>query len=255
VKDENLAVKTVMLDPDGGKDRWVEVAGRKVFVQKIFDMSGTLRAPFLHVPLYATWGGHQVSHAMTDSLFSHHNDAAPLGSVRLAPALLIDGPRRQRRRGPRSQIALLRRSVPKHRRTLPVSCLGEFRHIETESISSKKPHNFKNINFSSESVASVASACNLVHDVFIYSVNSQCLFAHKHCAELCFQLEVHSPHAVCVQETWLDDSTKEATIPGYVICSRRDRHKGANRGGIAVFRREDFNGIVHITNSEKEERS
>jgi len=60
---------------------------------------------------------------------------------------------------------------------------------------------------------------------------------------------------VCVQEIWLDDSIKEATIPGYVICSRRDRHKGANRGGIAVFRREDFNGIVHITNSEKEERS
>ena len=192
---------------------------------------------------------------MTDCLFSHHNDAAPLGSVRLAPALRIDGPRRQRRRGPRSQIALLRRSVPKHRRTLPVSCLGESRHIETESISSKKPHNFKNINFASESVASVASACNLVHDVSIYSVNSQCLFAHMHFAELCFQLEVHSPHVVCVQETWLDDSIKQATIPGYVNCSRRDRHKGANRGGIAVFRREDFNGIVHITNSEKEERS
>jgi hypothetical protein len=75
------------------------------------------------------------------------------------------------------------------------------------------------------------------------------LFAHKHFAELCFQLEVHSPYVICVQETWLDDSIKEVTIPGYVICSRRDRHKGANRGGIAVFRREDFNGIVHITNS------
>ena len=145
--------------------------------------------------------------------------------------------------------------MPKHRRTLPVSCLGESRHIETESISSKKPHNFKNDNFSSESVASVASACNSVHDICIYSVNSQCLFAHKHFAELCFQLEIHRPHVVCIQETWLDDSTKEAKIPGYTKCSRGDRHKGANRGGIASFTREDFNGLVHITNSENEERS
>jgi len=60
---------------------------------------------------------------------------------------------------------------------------------------------------------------------------------------------------VCIQETWLDDSTKEAKIPGYTKCSRRDRHKGANRGGIATFTREDFNGLVHITNSENEERS
>ena len=57
VKDQNLTVKTVMMDPDDSKDRWVEVAGRKVFIQKIGDMSrrkkkgGMLQTPFLHVSL------------------------------------------------------------------------------------------------------------------------------------------------------------------------------------------------------------
>ena len=51
VKDQNLTVKIVMMDPGDSKDRWVEVSGRKVFIQKIGDMSGTLQAPFLHVSL------------------------------------------------------------------------------------------------------------------------------------------------------------------------------------------------------------
>jgi len=51
VKGQNLKVKTVMMEPDDSKDRWSEIAGRKVFIQKIGDMSGTLQAPFLHVSL------------------------------------------------------------------------------------------------------------------------------------------------------------------------------------------------------------
>jgi hypothetical protein len=51
VKDQNLTVKIVMMDPGDSKDRWVEVSGRKVFIQKIGNMSGTLQAPFLHVSL------------------------------------------------------------------------------------------------------------------------------------------------------------------------------------------------------------
>ena len=36
---------------------------------------------------------------------------------------------------------------------------------------------------------------------------------------------------------------------------RKDRHAGANRGGILTLRRRDFNGLVHITNCASEERS
>ena len=53
----------------------------------------------------------------------------------------------------------------------------------------------------------------------------------------------------------MNASTEEVAIPGYVVCSRRDRHEGDNRGGIMTLRREDFNGIVHITNTDAEERS
>jgi len=73
--------------------------------------------------------------------------------------------------------------------------------------------------------------------------------------ELCRQLELHAPHVVCLQETWLDASTKEISIPGYEVVSRRDRHAGANRGGILTLRRSDFNGLVHVANTEGEERS
>ena len=74
-------------------------------------------------------------------------------------------------------------------------------------------------------------------------------------AELSHYLELYQPHVVCLQETWLNASVEEVKIPGYVICSRRDRHQGDNRGGILTIRREDLNGIVHISNTENEERS
>ena len=58
--------------------------------------------------------------------------AAPVRSVRQTPASLISNslhlpefPRRLRRRGPRSQIALLRRSLPKRCRALPGAAPGE----------------------------------------------------------------------------------------------------------------------------------
>ena len=60
---------------------------------------------------------------------------------------------------------------------------------------------------------------------------------------------------MCIQETWLDKTTKDVNIPGYVVVSRRDRHDGANRGGILTLRRSDFNCIVHIVDVENEERS
>ena len=62
--------------------------------------------------------------------------AAPLGSARPLPALSSPVGRRLRRRGPRSQIANLRRSVPKHRRSLPEAGLGESRPEDSDSVSS-----------------------------------------------------------------------------------------------------------------------
>ena len=43
-------------------------------------------------------------------------------------------------------------------------------------------------------------------------------------------------------------------IPKYVLVSRRDRNEGRG-GGITAYQREDFNGLVHISNCDYEERS
>ena len=87
--------------------------------------------------------------------------------------------------------------------------------------------------------------------ISIYLINIQCLLARI--PELIAQLELHQPHVVCLQETWLDASSKNVDIPGYEIISRRDRHEGENRGGIMTLRRWDFNGLVHIGNAKSEE--
>ena len=172
------------------------------------------------------------------------------------PCDLLRCDRRLRRRGPRSQIALLRRSVPRHRRTLPDTSLGESRDIVSDVIDLNMPrqstpdadnNNFRILHESD------ASADNSLHGLCVYSVNIRCLFAHL--AELCFHLEAQQPHVVCIQETWLDASHKEVKIPGYVEVSRRDRHEGCNRGGVLTLRREDFHGLVKIANSETDERS
>jgi len=142
--------------------------------------------------------------------------------------------------------------VPKHCRTLPDPCLGESRHLGSVSISSASSQN-KNKKDDSVSLDSAAAACNSVHSLSVFFINIQCLLAHI--AELCHHLEIHQPHVVCLQETWLDASHKEINVAGYRVCSRRDRHPGSNRGGVLTLERNDFNGLVHIANSEDEERS
>ena len=84
-------------------------------------------------------------------------------------------------------------------------------------------------------------------------MNIQCLCARL--AELSHHLDMYRPHVVCIQETWLDKSIKDPIVPGYNVCSRRDRHAGNNRGGVLTLVREDFNGLVHIADSKDEERS
>ena len=212
------------------------------------------------------------------------DSAAPLECVRPHPACLQLASVRSRRRGPRSQISLLRRSVPRHRRTLPDTGPGESGLLVSDNFSHQPPQpifdnsilhatqtifpeeiantpkvmqsNVPNSNLHiNENVLqeAVSDARNSMHDLCIYSINIQCLLAHLD--ELCFQLELHQPHVVCIQETWLDKTRPEITIPGYEVCSRRDRHEGANRGGIITLRRKDFNGLVWIADTVDEERS
>ena len=90
-------------------------------------------------------------------------------------------------------------------------------------------------------------------NIRVLAVNIQCLFAHL--AELALVLEVHKPHVALIQETWLDSSSEQVTVGGYVQVSRRDRNTKANRGGILTLQRQDFNGLVHIADSPDEERS
>ena len=89
--------------------------------------------------------------------------------------------------------------------------------------------------------------------ILIYSLNVQSLRAKK--AELEYHLSQICPHIVLLQETWLDASTEDFCIEGYVIISRRDRHSDANRGGIITLCRQGFNHLVFIKNSKNEERS
>ena len=84
-------------------------------------------------------------------------------------------------------------------------------------------------------------------------MNIQCLQAHL--VELEYHLDMHKPHIVLLQETWLDASTESATIANYIVISRRARSERANRSGILTLARSDFNRLAHIGNSSSEERS
>ena len=87
----------------------------------------------------------------------------------------------------------------------------------------------------------------------MYNMNIRCIVAHL--TELEYHLDVHRPHVVMIQETWLDASVEHIKVRNYRVVSRRDRKETANRGGILTLQRNDFNGMVHIKNSDEEERS
>ena len=44
-----------------------------------------------------------------------------------------------------------------------------------------------------------------------------------------------TPAMICINETFLDPSTGNIEIEGYVLIGRRDRQDGRKCGGIAVF--------------------
>ena len=150
------------------------------------------------------------------------DSAAPLSSARQPPATQSSG-KRSRRRGPRSKLALLRRSVPEQRRALPGMSPGESGDempVNQMYCTPQKVVNNDHIFDKTEVPAS--NSCH--KGVAVYSVNIQCLLAHL--AELEFSLSIHRPHIVLIQESWLDASTEQVKIikllVGYVEVSRRD---------------------------------
>ena len=175
--------------------------------------------------------------------------AAPL-SARQSPTMLGRG--KHRGRGTRSHMAILRRSIPKHRRSPPDISPGE-----TGDVISDPPLCNKSQSRSKDNLKRYIPEFDGVHSchdgISVYTVNIQCLLARV--AELEYQLEVHRPHVVLIQETWLCKEIKDVQIYDYVVISRRDRKDTANRGGILTLQRDDFNGLVHIGNSEIDERS
>lgn len=76
-----------------------------------------------------------------------------------------------------------------------------------------------------------------------------------HLVELEYHLDMHRPHIVLLQETWLDASTESVTITNYIVVSRRDRSDKASRGRVLTLARSDFNRLIHTENSILEERS
>ena len=93
-------------------------------------------------------------------MFEHaiDDDAAPFWKARIHPEMQFPN-RRLRRCGPRSKLAQLRRSVPKHFRTLPGMSLGESRDGMPGSSRIHKP-------------LAVHDAC-IKNGIYIYNINIQ----------------------------------------------------------------------------------
>ena len=112
---------TIVWKMEGSKDRSVDVDGHPIFHQKLSDLTGTFDSQFRDLCFWKIWGGHHLSHCHANAFVI--DDAAPLGSARQTSMIFRD--HRIRRRGPRSVLAMLRRSVLKCRRTLPDISPGE----------------------------------------------------------------------------------------------------------------------------------
>ena len=184
------------------------------------------------------------------------NCAAPPECVRQSPAARPCG-KRLRRRGPRGLLALLRRSLPRRCRSLPGMSSGESGDtIPDTQLIHESPNESCN---QSSSVSSCTRRPRISRQscegISVLTVNIQSVNSAHHLAQLSHQLNLHRPHVVLIQETWLDKSTESVNIPGYTEVSRRDRSDGPNRGGILILQRDDFNGLVKICNCETEERS
>ena len=135
-----------------------------------------------------------------------------------------------RRRGPRSQKALLRRSLPRRCRAPVDATFGESAvHVSTPTVS-PSPQQIITSPLPHVSLRKTSRSNVRKEAVLIYCINIRYLL--KYLAELEFHLEAYRPHIVFVQETWLNGSVESVTVQNYRTISRRDRHAGENRGGV-----------------------
>ena len=143
----------------------------------------------------------------------------------------------------------MRRALPKRCRALPGVVSGESEtstpdhfSINPQQITRDNSNSFPNqLNANSQFDASVEESRPKTAKkdiVLLLVVNIQCLKARL--TEFCFHLESLRPHIVLLQETWLDESVEDISIPGYKTISRRDRAKTENRGGVLTLARVDF---------------
>ena len=175
------------------KDRSMEIDGRPIFQQKPVDLIGNFDSQFQDLSFHKIWGGHHLNHAHGNC--SLIDGGAPLGSVRQDSAISFS---RRRRRGPRSELASLRRSSPKYCRALPDISLGESGDILSEINDSSQPHS--NNNILQKSTPNIAVPNSNMEVISIFTINIQCLlartdeltwFLHEHRPFLFFQFKRH----------------------------------------------------------------
>ncbi len=142
--------------------------------------------------------------------------------------------RRHRRRGPRSHAALVRRRTgcfhpysggPRGEdRGLPdVACDDEPQRSNSVEI----PHGSAPSNgeppFSVTRTPTHRFSETTVEQIVIFSVNINGLLKGTHFTDLKGRLEATKPHIIAVQETHLDSSYEDVSIPEYVVVGRLDR--------------------------------
>ena len=183
-------------------------------------------------------GGHCLSRSHKKNRCDLFGSAAPIWSERQIPVSnCIRNSHRERRRGPRSKFALLRRSLRKRDRAPLDATSGEADVNASEIVSP------------STSQADV----KFHHNICILCHNIRSLLAHE--AELVCTLSQYDPDIIMLQETWLDASVPQFQLPNYMLVSRRDRKDTSNRGGIVCYCKKHITWLVHHGNSVVNERS
>ena len=115
-----------------------------------------------------------------------------------------------------------------------------------------------NVSFSGRLGQSELSAQSISDTFSIFHLNPQGIEREDKLAKFdTLVQQLHRPAIVSVTESWLSKKVGSVMISGYTRVSRLDRRNGKpDRGGIALFARDDFaENVVHIGDSPSDERS
>ena len=200
-------------------------------------MTGSFWPPFSHFHFDWKIGGGLLgssSRDVTNFRFGDPSGAAPHGSVRTHAAIdnACAGKEsdRRRKRGPRSALACCHKKKRRVGGAPADATLGESR-----------------INASAEIDSSISQS------FILYCINIHGLLFNL--AELCHQVQEHSPHIILLQETCLNDSIEDVVIPNYRDVARRGRSIHENRGGVITYARFDVCHIVCVSKASDAERT